>query len=463
MTTNPPTVEERPRRPTKAVWWGLGLAVVLGVGLRWYALGASRLVYDEAFTANVGRKPLGDLFVYLREHDLHPPLDYLLRAPSARAGASEWALRAPSALFGSAALVLFAWWMRTKGRLGVIATFVMALSAFQIFYTREARMYALLLLLGVGMLMVAERWLRNPTPGVAIGFGALVLVASLDHTTGVVYSIAWLGLAGLRRDRAAWWWRGSIVGALSMWLALWGWTLPSQMQEGTKNWIPFTTFGGVTDNLGELFSASNFASLAVTAVLVVGVTVLVRRKASELPLVIWGFIVPFSLAALLGVRFHFFVAHSLALCSVGAVLAVAAAFDAAFERSERIGIVAIAVAVPFFVVGMNLALFTDTHLENAIVVAGRHARAGDAVAAFTAHERPLIDWYVGVQDARGSRPVLIPGLAVVARQVGTEARPVRRVWVAERTMHELRVPAGFSSCAPPIEGDGYRVLCLQRD
>lgn len=463
MTTNPPTVEERPRRPTKAVWWGLGLAVVLGVGLRWYALGASRLVYDEAFTANAARRSLGDLLSYLRFHDSHPPLDYLIRMPAARAGVSEWWLRAPSALFGSLALILFAWWMRTRGRFGVIATFVMALSAFQIFYSREARMYALLLFVGAAMFMVADRWRTAPSPALAAAFGGLVLVAAFDHFTGVVFGATWLGLAGLRRDRQAWLWRGAIVAALGIWAVAWAPTLLDQLHANTASWIPRTSLASFTDNLGQLFSASDFAAWAATAVLIAGVAVMARRRTTDLSLVLWGFVAPLAVVALLGLGFHFFVARTLALGSVGAVLAVATVFDAAFERNERIGIVAIAVAVPFFVVGMNLALFTDTHLENAIVVANRHARAGDAVAAFTAHERPLIDWYVGVQDARGSRPVSIPGLAVVARQVGTEARPVRRVWVAERTMHELRVPNGFSSCAPPIEGDGYRVLCLQRD
>ena len=65
---------------------GTAVALVLLVGLagvlRFWDLGAARLNYDESFTAMAGRLPVGSLFDYLRLHDSHPPLDYLLRAPS---------------------------------------------------------------------------------------------------------------------------------------------------------------------------------------------------------------------------------------------------------------------------------------------------------------------------------------------------------------------------------------------
>src|SRR5262245_12581727 len=124
-----PGVTRRPRGPdTEAAGsgprsagshtWLVGL-VLLGAAVRAWQLGAFGATFDESFTAMAGRRSVGDLLDYLRAHDSHPPLDYLLRAPIARAGLSDAALRLPSFVFAVAALALFAWWMRDRGRLGL--------------------------------------------------------------------------------------------------------------------------------------------------------------------------------------------------------------------------------------------------------------------------------------------------------------------------------------------------------
>ena len=88
------------------------------------------------------RLPFDRLFDHLRAQDTHPPLDYLLRAPLARAGVSAVGLRLPSFVFSCGALALFAWWMRARGLAGVVATVIARGSAFQIYHGGEARMYA---------------------------------------------------------------------------------------------------------------------------------------------------------------------------------------------------------------------------------------------------------------------------------------------------------------------------------
>ena len=78
--------------------------VTVGAVFRLWGLGANRLNYDEAFTAMAGRLPVGSLFPFLRTHDSHPPLDYLLHLPLARLGVSAFWFRLPGVVCSVAAL-----------------------------------------------------------------------------------------------------------------------------------------------------------------------------------------------------------------------------------------------------------------------------------------------------------------------------------------------------------------------
>ena len=205
---------------------GTAVALVLLVGLagvvRFWALGAARLNYDESFTAMAGRLPVGSLFDFLRLHDSHPPLDYLLRAPLARAGVSEFWFRAPSAILSLGAVALFAWWMRERGRFGLIATALMAVSAFEAVHGREARMYAELELLGVAIAVLAAAWLATPRYWHAPALGALVFVGLVTHVSMFLLAAGLLALPGRRTDREAWRWRAAIGLGVVAWVVVWG-------------------------------------------------------------------------------------------------------------------------------------------------------------------------------------------------------------------------------------------------
>ena len=123
--------------------------VAIGAVLRLWNLGRLHLDFDEAFTATAARLPVGRLFSFLRADDAHPPLDYLLRRPAALHGASEAVLRLPSAVLSIGALGAFAAWMRHRQLLGVLATAVLAVAAFQLTYAQDARMYAGMVTVGV--------------------------------------------------------------------------------------------------------------------------------------------------------------------------------------------------------------------------------------------------------------------------------------------------------------------------
>ena len=199
-----------------------------------------------------GRRSLGNLFDYLRLNDSHPPLDYLIHLPLARAGVDELWFRMPSVVCSVAALALFAWWMRRYGAAGVIATGLLAVSAFQLIHGRTARMYAELELLGVAG-GGALRRLAPPAASLARAGARRARARSRCSRTSRAscsrpdcsrpgHPARPRGLALACRDRG---------GGLG-WALLWGPSFLDQARGGHSDWIPRTTLDGMVHTFGRL-------------------------------------------------------------------------------------------------------------------------------------------------------------------------------------------------------------------
>src|SRR5258708_5860888 len=81
-----PAPERGAERPARARPMPLALTAIVIVGAiaRVWDLGATSLNFDESYSAMVGRLSLSHGFGFLRNHDSHPPLDYLFQLPLAR-------------------------------------------------------------------------------------------------------------------------------------------------------------------------------------------------------------------------------------------------------------------------------------------------------------------------------------------------------------------------------------------
>lgn len=135
-----------PRRIAEAI--ALGLILLLAAGLRFHRIDAQSLWYDEGNSARIAERSI-QLILEGAAGDIHPPLYYLLLSLwRGLFGAGEAALRGLSAVSGIG-LVALAWWFgrRLFGiRAGLAAAALLAVSPFAVYYSQEARMYALLAL-----------------------------------------------------------------------------------------------------------------------------------------------------------------------------------------------------------------------------------------------------------------------------------------------------------------------------
>ena len=215
---------------------------MVGLVLRWWDLGGPKATFDEAFTGVYSHLPLSQIAAGLRAEDAHPPLDYLIRHWFGATGDTA-ALRVPSAVFASLALVVMALWMRRRGWFGVTAVALTSVSTFQLLYAHQARMYALMVLCGTLVALAAEAWWHDPSARWRWLMGSALVVALFDHSSALLLAGAIVLFPGRRRDGEAWRWRATAVGAVGVWVLVWGRSFAEQASRSTRRGSPTPACG----------------------------------------------------------------------------------------------------------------------------------------------------------------------------------------------------------------------------
>lgn len=169
---------------------GLILAVILAVAafLRLWNITAQSLWWDEVVSWQQSRLDLGALLAATAS-DNYPPLQNLLiHLSMVLFGETEFGLRFPSALLGIANVAAIYWVGSLFGgrKVGLIAAGLLALSGFHIWYSQEARMYALLALSATLYAGCTMRF----APRASWRWGALSILAA----TALLYSHPYGGL-----------------------------------------------------------------------------------------------------------------------------------------------------------------------------------------------------------------------------------------------------------------------------
>ena len=118
---------------------------------------------DEAISVRQAQLPFSQMIAGLRDTDVHPPLHHTMLWITVRLfGTSELAVRLPSLIAGVALVPAMAWTGRViyDRRTGWVAAALACVAPFCVWYSQEARMYALFMLfaaLAVGAQVVAVR------------------------------------------------------------------------------------------------------------------------------------------------------------------------------------------------------------------------------------------------------------------------------------------------------------------
>lgn len=231
-------------------------------------------------------------FNNVRRDDVHPPLYYLLlNTWSLVMGESVFALRVYSALWGMLALAGVVAWGKSiaNWRVGIVAGLLLGVSAFFLYYSREARMYTQFLALSVLMAALAERYAKQKTRWRGVLLGLVMCLLVLTHYVGLLL-VAMQAIFLLIRVRS---WRqllttfAPFVLAAAM-FALWlPFALTQFRERGQSAALALPSDLSTVLALGFQLSANHF--LFVILLLIAGI-IATQRRGRIIWVLLWGIV-----------------------------------------------------------------------------------------------------------------------------------------------------------------------------
>ncbi|WYD81715.1 MAG: glycosyltransferase family 39 protein [Candidatus Electrothrix gigas] len=155
------------------------LIAMIALAVNLYQIDHESLFMDEIHQVSCYGLP----FAAVKECALgtvQPPLDYWLGHFVFKLSTTDFAARLPAALFGAGSVLIFMMLLQGRVRRGVLygLTLLYAISPFQIYFSQEARPYAIAIFFCLILVFFTERYLVRRTIG-AIGFLTILLIAFL--------------------------------------------------------------------------------------------------------------------------------------------------------------------------------------------------------------------------------------------------------------------------------------------
>ncbi len=227
--------EARPRPPAHAstplAWTLVALATLAAGILRFHALAAKSFWFDECASVAIARLDWYNFIRILWRREGNMSLYYLLLRPWLHFGNSESFIRALSVLFALATFpALYLLGRRLFGsRTGLIAISLLAVNAYHVCYSQEARSYSLMIFLCVLSSLYFLKSLEEPSRRNRITYILVSALAVYAHFFAALLivvqtlSLRFLDAEGVPdRIRKAWCWIGVLVLPVAIFVATTG-------------------------------------------------------------------------------------------------------------------------------------------------------------------------------------------------------------------------------------------------
>jgi mannosyltransferase len=197
-----PAARSRGSYPTYLWAALLSAIVVIGTLLRFHAIGQKNIWVDEGVSIALARLDWYNFLRILWRHEANMTLYYLFLRVWLQFGSSEAYIRALSALFGIATIpAVFVLGRRMFGvRVGLIASLLLAVNAYAVRYSQEARSYSLYPLLCVLSSIYFLKFIERPTRRTRIAYVVTSVLSVYAHFfAGLLIVAQWISLYLLDR------------------------------------------------------------------------------------------------------------------------------------------------------------------------------------------------------------------------------------------------------------------------
>src|SRR3954463_13711389 len=157
---------------------------VLAAAVRFSTLSVQSYWLDEAVPVHLLRESFGDMIAAIPDSESTPPLYYVLAwLWSKLFGTGEVGLRSLSALFGTATIPLayMAGARLVTRRAGLVLAALATVNPLLVWFSQEARAYALLALLATASVALFARALERPTARGLTGWAVVCALALAAH------------------------------------------------------------------------------------------------------------------------------------------------------------------------------------------------------------------------------------------------------------------------------------------
>jgi mannosyltransferase len=412
--------------------WACFFLLLLGFGVRLHGLTYHSLWLDEAVSVYLARfPPLEILRQGMLLQEPNPPLYHLLLHVWMRVfGSGEAAVRMLSALLGMLYLppIYLLGRRLFSPRVSLTATLLTAINPFLVWYSQEARMYAMLATLSLWSLYCFVRALDSPRWSWWVTYVGVTVTSLYTHFYAVLLLPAelvfllvctWRRGVALRRGALAW---ALTLMCFSPWL--WrAWAVSAT----TPSWRPSLGLAAMIRACLEAFSmrrvplagmASASALFALGVVAVVGLVVPRacvgpengRRRGMEAfrpnAFLILVLFVPLLSAYSLSFRQQIFTVYYLIIIVAPFLLALASGVDriASFQRPAGLLALLVVVGLVSYGLGHNWSLeYRKEEWRAAARYVAEHSRQGDAILCHPEYTRIPFGYYY-----RGDVPVFAP-------------------------------------------------------
>jgi len=412
--------------------WACFFLLLLGFGVRLYGLTYHSLWLDETVSVYLASFPPLEILrqgMFLQEPN--PPLYHLLLHCWMRVcGSGEAAVRILSALLGTLYLPPICLLGRRllSPRVALIATLLVAIDPFLVWYSQEARMYALVATLSLWSVYCLVRAMDTPRWSWWAAYVGVTVASLYSHFYAALLlpaELMFLLVYAWRRRTALW--RGALAWTVSLvCFSPWLWRA-WDLSATTPSWRPSLGLGAMIMACLEAFSmrrvpltgvARVSALLALAAIAVVGL-VLPRARARPVSGRQWGtealrpnaflillLLVPLLSAYVLSFRQQIFTVYYVIIIVAPLILALASGVDriASFQRAA--GLVALLVVVGLLSYGLRYNWSLESRKEEwraAARYVAKHSRQGDAILCHVDYTRIPFGYYY-----RGGVPVFAP-------------------------------------------------------